>query len=53
MNQDNELSRILRQSIEFADVQIAKEKDELKKAKMMQARNSLVSELKVVKERLK
>lgn len=52
MNQDNELCRILRQSIEFADKEIAKEKDELAKAKMMQARDSLVSELKIVKERL-
>lgn len=53
MNQDNELARILRQNIEFADKEIAKEKDELKKAKMQQARTSLVNELKVVKERLK
>lgn len=52
MNQDNELCRILRQSIEFADVEIAKEKDELIRAKMQQARQSLVEELKMVKERL-
>ena len=53
MNQDNELARILRQNIEFADREIAKEKDELTKAKMIQARSSLVDELKIVKDRLK
>ena len=53
MNQDNELARMLRTNIEFADREIAKETDELKKAKMQQARDSLVSELKIVKERLR
>lgn len=53
MNQDNELARILRQNIEFADKEIAKEKDELIKAKMLQARDSLVNELRLVKDRLK
>ena len=52
MNQDNELARILRQTIEFADREIANEKNELIRCKMLQARDSLVSELKVVKERL-
>lgn len=53
MNQDNELARILRQSIEFADIEIAKEEDELIKSKMIQAKNNLLAELKLVSERLK
>lgn len=53
MNQDNELARILRQNIEFADKEIAHETDELKKAKMQQARDSLLDELNVVKDRLR
>ena len=53
MNQDNEIARILRQSVEFADVEIAKEKDELTKSKMVQARDNLLAELKMVKDRLK
>ena len=52
MNQDNDLARVLRHTIEFADKEIAIEKDELKRNRMIQARNSLVEELKVVKERL-
>ena len=52
MNQDNELARNLRQTIEFADVQIRKETDELKRAKMMSARDSLAKELEIVLERL-
>lgn len=53
MNQDNELARILRQSIEFADVEIAKETDELIKSKMIRARDDLLAELKLVSSRLR
>jgi phosphoribosyl-ATP pyrophosphohydrolase len=53
MNQDNELARNLRHSIEYADKKIAEEKDEIIKARMIQARENLVAELSVVKDRLR
>lgn len=53
MNQDNELARNLRQTIEFADIEIAKETDEVIKTRMIAARESLVDELRIVTARLK